>query len=193
MKFLFNYDVDMKNGDHYNHQILTDSIDDAPAHEQCQRECEEKYKTKDFVLFQSSRSSGIDDAKMARFFHCKKCNLLDRFESWAKESQYRKEMEKQNICFSCAVWTITKMNDTSDPKIMPFMIQGDHYQAHRDHLEVDLKTYRGFVGFGGSRFNIESLDGKEKVTTNNLWHQGRVPTIFRPEFPDTHRFVELAR
>lgn len=44
-----------------------------------------------------------------------------------------------------------------------------------------------FRGFSGRRFWIRFKDGST-LTTNNLWHQGKIPEEFRDELPDTAEF-----
>lgn len=38
-------------------------------------------------------------------------------------------------------------------------------------------------GFGGAKWKITDLDGKERFCSN-LWHQGDVPQQFRDRLPD---------
>lgn len=68
----------------------------------------------------------------------------------------------------------------------------------KDAVVIDGKHYRigeergpgeGFLGFGGRRFDIEFLDGRETVT-HNLWYQGPIPPKFLPRLPDNARWAQ---
>lgn len=50
------------------------------------------------------------------------------------------------------------------------------------------RTSSPFKGMGGRLFNIETNDGR-KFQTNNLWHQGKIPEVWRDELPNNARFT----
>lgn len=65
------------------------------------------------------------------------------------------------------------------------VVDGVHYRLGPN------KPGRGeFKGFGGRRFEIEWLDGRPSVVTNDLWYQGRIPDKYRILLPDNAKFVQ---
>lgn len=59
-----------------------------------------------------------------------------------------------------------------------------------DRNPVQAEWSDGTVaGFGGRRFDIEFFDGR-KISTNNLWYQGVIPTDYDETLPDNAKFLE---
>lgn len=59
--------------------------------------------------------------------------------------------------------------------------------CYYDGGNVDSRSRHMFLGFSGRRFWIRFKDGRT-VTTNNLWHNGKIPEEFRDQLPDTAEF-----
>jgi len=78
-------------------------------------------------------------------------------------------------CFEQDFWT-KALDDSA------VIIDGTCY--HVD--DENEKSY--FRGFGGARFVIEFNDGR-RITTTNLWYQGKIPKKFIKE--DNAKFVKL--
>lgn len=93
----------------------------------------------------------------------------------------KQRMVDLSLCFDCLFWT-EKLAFKDEPKVA--RIDGNHYSIAPD----EPKEYRGFLGFGGTRFEIKFFDGRQ-VVTHNLWHQGSIPQRFRERLPDNAEFV----
>lgn len=63
------------------------------------------------------------------------------------------------------------------------VVNGVHYRLGPDRKGAPFK------GFDGRRWEIEYLDGRPSVVTNDLWYQGRVPERYRVLLPDNARFM----
>lgn len=71
----------------------------------------------------------------------------------------------------------------SDPAAR-VVVGGTHYRLGPNRPgNNDLK------GFAGRRWEIEYLDGRPSVVTNDLWYQGKIPEQYRSLIPDNARFV----
>lgn len=63
-----------------------------------------------------------------------------------------------------------------------------------DYLIIDGHSFSTgsesdpFKGMGGRLFYIETNDGS-KIKTTNLWHQGKIPDVWRDVLPDSARFT----
>ncbi len=65
------------------------------------------------------------------------------------------------------------------------VVGGEHY-----HIIDEPETPYAFRGFGGRPFLIKFFDGT-LIPTKNLWHNGTIPEVYRPFFPDNATFVEV--
>lgn len=110
-----------------------------------------------------------------------KCKICGEEET---PSNYinQKDMEKNQLCFTCNFWKEMLEKDAKRDPHTWCMIDGTHYVIEP---EDDPETY--FRGFGGTRFQIEFNDGT-KVITTNLWCQGEPKGYWREKFPDNARF-----
>ena len=52
----------------------------------------------------------------------------------------------------------------------------------------DENSNSSFRGYDGRKFVIEFFDGR-KVTTTNLWSNGKIPERFRALLPDNAKFI----
>lgn len=108
---------------------------------------------------------------------CKECGKVP-----APEKYYRDmadAMRVRQLCFHCLFWT--KHLERS-PSVI---INGEHYIIGDE--KPDTRAY--FRGFSGRKFVIMFNNG-EKVTTTNLWYQGKIPEHFRDRMPDNASMVE---
>lgn len=110
---------------------------------------------------------------------CKICGNEYRVDRYVK-GDIRSIMEKENVCFQCAYWLEKIMLTDENTAI----INGIRYTIEKEN------QIGQFRGFGGREFNIEFFDGR-KVTTHNLWCQGKIPETFLnyPEMQNNARFV----
>lgn len=111
---------------------------------------------------------------------CSKCGATGYHTNYYKPIPT--EMSEHQMCFYCNHWRKT----AKEPDLI--IIEGTVY---RDGGRKS-KDYRGFLGFGGREFSIEMLDGR-KVETNNLWHGGAVPEVWRSVFPDNARWKQIEK
>ena len=120
---------------------------------------------------------------------CKVCGLEDRIcdpENFV-DGDSRAMMEELNCCFKCAFWEIHARQWEAGDDGNTFFINGGRY---KDGQRVDQKKVGGFMGFGGREFIIERFDTGERITSNNLWHQGDVPEHYRSRMPDNAKFIK---
>lgn len=94
----------------------------------------------------------------------------------------KSEMLAANICSNCHFWR-EYVEKRDDPHIA--RIKGLHYWANPPTGQKDTR----FNGFAGQNFHIRFHDGRE-IETNDLWHQGDIPLIFRNRLPDNADFVD---
>lgn len=80
-------------------------------------------------------------------------------------------------CFTKAYWLDRIKHKNSKTQVV---INGIVYQIEREDAV-------GMRGFDGSKYTIEFFDGR-KVTTTNLWANGRIPDEFRNKLPDNARW-----
>ncbi|KKN43895.1 hypothetical protein LCGC14_0698440 [marine sediment metagenome] len=95
----------------------------------------------------------------------------------------RSQMVENQHCFSCNFWSrwVTTIDSPTH-----LVIEGTHYIVGRES-----SAHRSSRGFGGSRFDIVTNDGRT-ITTTNLWRQGEVPDHFRDVLPDNARWAGKA-
>jgi len=59
------------------------------------------------------------------------------------------------------------------------IIGGEHFI----YIDSDIEK-----GFSGKKFTIKMNSGKI-ISTNNLWHQGKIPQEYRELLPDNAEFI----
>jgi hypothetical protein len=106
---------------------------------------------------------------------CRECGRL------ADQAGTTSELEKNGLCFGCLFWT-EKLSIKTDPTTA--RVNGHHY-----FIGSESSTF--FRGFGGDRFVVAFHDGR-RVTTTNLWTQGKIPDHFRARLPDNAVFDRTA-
>ena len=84
----------------------------------------------------------------------------------------------KDLCHTCNIWKETVDSDKLSKNVV--IINGEHYLI--DNSESQIK------GFSGRPFKIRFNNGKI-VTTNNLWHQGRIPIAWQKYLPDNAQFL----
>jgi len=99
---------------------------------------------------------------------CKKCGHRERLQ-WM--SDVLREMVQHSMCFECNFWR----DALSDPELVVTEQDGKLLA-----YSIGDETESSFRGYGGRRFTIRFLDGREVVTTN-LWFRGEVPVQWLDE------------
>ena len=133
----------------------------------------------------TSCTSGKDTEEECRIANgvpdepCRECGKI--FETTYLEP-IKQEMLADNICFSCHHWR-GLFRSKGNSKCL--VIDGKHYMIGP---RAEDSQYNGF---GGAKFVILFDDGRQ-VETNNLWHQGVVPAVWRERLPDNAKFVRKA-
>ena len=115
---------------------------------------------------------------------CTLCEGKHNPENYIQD-RIREIMEEKHLCFRCANWLWQHELDQNDPARQGnvAVINGKHY------LICPSNDGNWPSGFGGVRFKIRFLDGRE-VICDNLWHQGEIPDHLRHLFPDNAVFVK---
>ena len=111
-----------------------------------------------------------------------RCGVCGEFVG-EDENPLTPEMLDHGYCYSCAFWLKHFEQDKTRPEAI--VVDGVHYIVGSE----DGPGYTPCRGFGGTRFEIEFLDGRETVVSTNLWCQGDIPAGWRKLFPDTARFI----
>jgi len=109
---------------------------------------------------------------------CKECGAEICFDYISKATINR--MKKWRVCHRCEYW-LEWVEKRRHPRVA--RINHTHYLV-RD--EFDTGKFRGF---GGRKFVIEWDDGR-RMSTTNLWHQGRIPEFFWDRLPDNAKFIK---
>jgi hypothetical protein len=113
-------------------------------------------------------------------YTCKECTKLVEEKKLPYSEALNKELIFKQLCFSCNFWCIRCLGVES---LKSVRVNGLHYWIGNT-CGGDKK----FRGFGGRRFVIRFMGGRE-VTTTNLWHQGEIPEHFRERLPDNATFL----
>jgi hypothetical protein len=112
-------------------------------------------------------------------FKCRKCGEIE-------QNQFHEDTKKRllelRLCFYCDFWQ-TKVGRCRESN--QAVIDGKVYSISPDQPA----GYQGFLGFGGSRHEIQFFDGRT-VVSHNLWFNGEIPPHWRDELPDNARFVQ---
>jgi hypothetical protein len=112
-------------------------------------------------------------------FKCEECEKTEDTERWRNGDK----LLEQKLCQSCSFWMELVRKAGSRDSVR---VDGAHFMIFPDVSD----GYRGFVGFGGDRFDIQFKNGR-KITTKNLWHQGKIPERFRDRLFDNAEFCSL--
>lgn len=109
-----------------------------------------------------------------------------------------------NSCYTCQFWVDNLMVDSKNEDWA--IINGEHYRfgEHLSGLIIDpsatieeiAKAFDSKLsnkGMGGAKCIITYNDGR-MVITDDLWHQGEIPEVFKsiPAFADNAELVSVA-
>lgn len=93
----------------------------------------------------------------------------------------KEELIKHRMCFRCNCFREIEERAKWDKDRM--IVDGSSYQVVRH------KT--AFQGFGGRQFKFRRFDNPEEiVVSNNVWHQGDIPEIWKAKIPNNAEFVK---
>jgi len=107
--------------------------------------------------------------------NCTKCGKTN-------DSEHYSGLRNKAMCFSCNFWTDIKERN-------PLIVNGDSYMDGGNQVGVS----RSLLGFSGRIFRYRKLGATEWKETNNMWHQGTVPEVFREEMPDNAEFENVTK
>jgi hypothetical protein len=108
------------------------------------------------------------------------CSVCEKEEELHWNLKCNKECVDNKMCFSCNFWR----NHHASHLDASLRIDGHHYM---DCGSVENPNQFG-VGHGGRRIKIRKFDGSI-IETNNLWHQGAIPSHWKNKLPDNAEFV----
>lgn len=119
-------------------------------------------------------------------YTCVKCSTQTE-NSYDKETATR--MAERQLCFTCDYWHEYLFAPTAAPN--------RHHHSSAVVVNGNVYTDGGNlanpngpgVGHGGHVFRICMIDGSREWETNNLWHGGQVPGVWRDQIPDTADFI----
>ena len=107
--------------------------------------------------------------------NCTKCGKTN-------DSEHYFGLRNKAMCFSCNFWTETKERN-------PLIVNGNSYLDGGNQVGVS----RSLLGFAGRVFRYRRLGETEWKETNNMWHKGTVPEVFREEMPDNAEFENVTK
>lgn len=113
---------------------------------------------------------------------CHLCGKTEELEEYDPASPLYDIMHDRHLCYSCAFWTDKIEHPLADREI----IGGHHYTVH----PLAKRPENIIRGFFGREFFIRRFNGT-LANSNNVWHQGKIPEMFREYLPDTAVFISL--
>ena len=88
--------------------------------------------------------------------------------------------DEESICFQCTFW----LNVYQQDKHRSFaIIDGVHYVLRPSIIPKHV------AGMCGRPYYIKFLSDNHIQYCNNLWHQGKIPDLFKELFPNNAIFV----
>lgn len=108
---------------------------------------------------------------------CNICGKQENSEKFAETSA--NDILKKTLCFTCLFWK-GKVSIQDRMNIA---------RVDRNHFIIGSESDPGRRGYNGQKFTIKFFDGR-KITTTNLWCQGKIPEHFRKTLPDNAEFEE---
>lgn len=97
-----------------------------------------------------------------------------------EKSSYSNAVLCSSECFYKHFW-----NEIVKDKENRIIIKGNCYI---DGGNKPNETHSSWLGFNGYVFNIEFFDGR-KLTTNNLWSNGKIPKEYKELLPDNAKII----
>jgi hypothetical protein len=93
-------------------------------------------------------------------------------------------MEKNDWCYYCSFWQNLYNENKDNPRWI--RVDGSSWILGEEVKKVG--TGWG-LGCGGRRLYFEKTEGNKKIllTSNNCWHQGDIPDVFKDIMPDNAR------
>jgi hypothetical protein len=95
-------------------------------------------------------------------------------------------------CFSCDFY----WRFLNDPAPLPnrhhhstAVIANGHIYTDGGNVENAGHDTR-LLGFGGHKWHFRMLDGSREWVSNNVWHGGEIPEVWRKEIPDNAEIVQ---
>lgn len=100
------------------------------------------------------------------------------------KSRYVNAILCSSECFSENYW----QERIPESKISPLCViaDGQMYWIGNEKIQSSHE----FRGFGGAKWQIDFLDGRQ-VTSTNLWHNGVIPDKYRAQLPDNAKLRRL--
>lgn len=107
---------------------------------------------------------------------CKKDLKPDWFRGYGEVMSAR--LQKNHECHTCDFWR-EKIEGQSDRTVI---VNGVHFVAGAGG--------KGIKGMGGQLHRIMFLEDGRYIETDDLWHQGEIPELFRPYLQDNAIFLK---
>jgi len=130
--------------------------------------------------------AGCDTTEELKVKYCipdAPCTLCGQIFHTNYMDEVKEVLLKRNICFTCRFWEEIITRPDQDKCVR---VDGRHYII--GEISGDENHFKGH---GGRKFEVRFFDGRV-VSTNNLWHQGKVPEHFKAKIPDNAIFGTVA-
>ena len=92
----------------------------------------------------------------------------------------KSQMVEHQMCFGCNFWREKTKPEVRDA-LNTIRADGVHYTIEDEYSQDS------FRGYSGSKWIIRLSTG-EVVVTTNLWHQGKIPGVFKDQLPNNASF-----
>lgn len=112
--------------------------------------------------------------------NCKCCGKESDIGNFQPDCEVVVTAKPLGLCYNCGFWT-WKVNTIKESPNTFATVDGHLYHISPD----DPKAI--FKGFGGSEFIIKYFDGRS-VKSHNLWHNGKIPDLFKDRIPNNAVF-----
>jgi len=109
---------------------------------------------------------------------CSCCGAPTELADFDQQAILTIMMRKRQLCFTCAFWLDKIEHPHPDREI----VNGLHCIFHQWQKLPHFSAFRGTTAY------ILKKDGTVK-RSNNVWFQGCIPERFKPQLPDTAKFI----
>lgn len=119
---------------------------------------------------------------------CVKCGA---YEKNSYNDKLKADLEARQLCFSCDFYWCFLNDPVKRPNRhhhSTAIVAGGHIYTDGGNVENPGYDTRP-LGFGGHKWHFRMLDGSREWTSNNVWHGGEIPGIWRAEIPDTAEII----